>query len=212
MGEVGVVAQFFCRVADGVAEVQYHAQSGVVLVDDNYIALDLNALVNDILNVGLVVRLRNHRQDFPVGNVAVLNDLGHAVRKGAVRQGSEHVRVDEHEPRLIERADEVFALGQINAGLAANRGIHLREQRGRDLAQRHTAQEGRRGKAGDVADNTAAERDDQVFARHVCRQQIMVNALNRGKLLVLLTGGNDRVRHRQGELLFQLLKIQRRHR
>ena len=40
----------------------------------------------------------------------------------------------------------------------------------------------------------------------------MVNALNRGKLLVLLTGGNDRVRHRQGELLFQLLKIQRRHR
>ena len=48
--QVGVVAQFFCRVADGVAEVQYHAQTGVVLVDGNYIAFDLNALVNDILN------------------------------------------------------------------------------------------------------------------------------------------------------------------
>ena len=73
-------------MADGVTEIEDHAKSGVVLVDGNYIAFDLNALVNDILNVGLVVRLRNHRQDFPVGNVAVLNDLGHAVRKGAVRQ------------------------------------------------------------------------------------------------------------------------------
>ena len=40
----------------------------------------------------------------------------------------------------------------------------------------------------------------------------MVNAFDRGKLLVLLTGGNDRVRHRQGELLFQLFEIQRRYR
>ena len=212
VGEVGVIAQLFRRVADGVAKVQYHAKSGVVLVDGNYIALDLYALVNDIFNIRLVVRLRNHRQDFPVGNVAVLDDFGHAVRKCAVRQGSEHVRVDEDEPRLIERADEVFALGQINAGLAADRGIHLREQRGRDLAQRHTAQEGRRRKAGDVADNTAAERDDQILAGHAGGQQIMVNTFDRGKLLVLLTGGNDRVRHRQGELLFQLLEIQRRYR
>ena len=195
VGEVGVVSELRCCMADGVAEVQDHAKSGVVLVDGNYIALDLHALVNDILNVGLVVRLRNHRQDFTVGNVAVLDDLGHAVRKGAVRQGSEHVRVDEHEPRLIERADEVFALRQINAGLAADRGIHLREQRGRDLAQRHATQEGRRGKAGDIADNTAAERDDQILAGHAGGQQIMVNAFDRGKLLVLLTGGNDRVRH-----------------
>ena len=122
------------------------------------------------------------------------------------------VAIDEHEPRLIERADEVFALGQINTGLAADRGIHLREQRGRNLAQRHTAQEGRRGKAGDVADNTAAERDNQILAGHAGGQQIMVNAFDRGKLLVLLTGGNDRVRHRQGELLFQLFEIQRRYR
>ena len=166
VGEVGVVAQLLRCMSDGVAKVQYHAQTGVVLVDGNHITLDLNALVNDIFNIRLVVRLRNHCQDFPVRNVAVLNDLGHAVRKGAVRQGSEHVRVDEHEPRLIERADEVFALGQINAGRAADRGIHLREQRGRDLAQRHAAQKGRRGKAGDVADNTAAERDNQILAGH----------------------------------------------
>ena len=45
-----------------------------------------------------------------------------------------------------------------------------------DLAQRHAAQEGRRGKAGDVADNTAAERDDQILAGHAGGQQIMVNA------------------------------------
>lgn len=61
-------------------------------------------------------------------------------------------------------------------------------------------------------DNTAAERDDEVLAGHACGQQIMVNAFDRGKLLVLLTGGNDCVRHRQGELAFQLLEIQRRHR
>ena len=195
-----------------MAEVEDHAQTGVVLVNRNDIALNFNALVNDILNVGLVVRLSDHRQNFLVGNIAVLDDLGHAVGKGAVRQGSEHVRVDEHQPRLVECADEVFALGQINAGLAADRGIHLREQRGRNLAQRYAAQEGRGRKAGNVADNTAAERDNQVLAGHACRQQIVVNALDRGELLVLLTGGNDRVRHRQGELAFQLLEIQRRYR
>lgn len=67
-------------------------------------------------------------------------------------------------------------------------------------------------KAGDVADNTAAERDDQILASHAGGQQIVVDALDRCELLVLLTGGDDRVRHRQGELLFQLLEIQRRYR
>ena len=42
-------------------------------------------------------------------------------------------RVDEDETRPIERADEVFCPRQINAGLAADRGIHLREQRGNGI-------------------------------------------------------------------------------
>ena len=35
---------------------------------------------------------------------------------------------------------------------------------------------------------------------------------NVGGIMEFFTGGNDRVRHRQGELLFQLLEIQRRYR
>ena len=54
-------------------------------------------------------------------------------RSGSVR---EHLRVDQHGERLMKRADQVLAAHQVHAGLAADRRVHLREQRGRDLDDR----------------------------------------------------------------------------
>ena len=68
-----------------------------------------------------------------------LQRLGAAVAQHIGRQRVQQLRVTYNGGGLMERADEVFALGQIHAGLAANRGIYLREQRGRDLTQRHAA-------------------------------------------------------------------------
>ena len=208
--EVDIISELFCGVADGVAEIQDHAQTGVVLVDGDDVALDPDAFADDALDVLFVVGRGHHIEDFPVGDVAVLDDLGHAVGKGLIGQGGENRWVDEHETGLVECADEVFALGHIHAGLAADRGIDLREQGGRDLAQRDAAQEGRRREAGDVADDATAERDDEILARHAVREQVVIDALDGRETLVLLAGRDDGVRHGQRELLLELFEVERR--
>ena len=58
-------------------------------------------------------------------------------RSGSV---SQRVGIGQHQPRLIERADHVLAERMVDPGLAADRGIHLGEQRGRHLDERHAAQ------------------------------------------------------------------------
>ena len=64
----------------------------------------------------------------------------------------------------MEGADEVLALRRVDAGLAADRGIDLRQQRGRDLHEVHAAASDRGGKAGEVADDAAAKREDDIAA------------------------------------------------
>ena len=61
----------------------------------------------------------------------------------------------------MEGADEIFLPGGIDRGLAADRAVGLGEQRGRDMNHRAAALVERGGKAGDVADRTAAEGDDR---------------------------------------------------
>ena len=48
---------------------------------------------------------------------------------------------------------------RVHAGLAADRAVDLRQQRGRHLHERQAAQRGRRGEAGEIADHAAAQRD-----------------------------------------------------
>ena len=60
---------------------------------------------------------------------------------------------------------------RVDAGLAADRGIDLRQERGRDLHEVHAAPRDRRGKAGEVADHAAAEREDDVAALELGREQ-----------------------------------------
>ena len=64
----------------------------------------------------------------------------------------------------MEGADQVLAVRRVDAGLAADRGIDLRQQRRRDLHEVHAAPGDRGGEAGEVADDAAAERDDEVAA------------------------------------------------
>ena len=56
----------------------------------------------------------------------------------------------------------------VDAGLAAHRRIHLRQQRGRNLDEGHAAQIGRGRVAGDVADDAAAQRDQRCAAFAAC--------------------------------------------
>ena len=62
----------------------------------------------------------------------------------------------------MERADEVLARARVHTGLPADRRINLREQRRRRLEKSDAAQIECGGEAREVADDSAAERDDAI--------------------------------------------------
>ena len=77
------------------------------------------------------------------------------------------------EHRLMKRAEQVLALRRIDAGLAADGGIHLRQQRGRHLHEIDAAAQDRRRETGEIADHAAAERDDEIVALDLrCDQRL----------------------------------------
>ena len=71
----------------------------------------------------------------------------------------------------MKDADEVLALRRVDAGLAADRTVDLREQRRRDLNEANAATQDAGGKAGKIADDAAAERHDEVAAFETQFQQ-----------------------------------------
>ena len=85
-------------------------------------------------------------------------------RRSRARQRGQRVEVADHAGRLPERADEVLALGQVDAGLAADRRVDHAEQRRGDVHDRHAAVPRGGGEAGDVGDHAAADGDDDVVA------------------------------------------------
>ena len=70
----------------------------------------------------------------------------------------------EHAGRRVEGADEVLALGRVDAGLAADGRVDHAEQRRRHLHDRHPAQPRGSDEAGEVGDGAPADPDDGVGA------------------------------------------------
>ena len=90
---------------------------------------------------------------------AGLHDLGEAGEDLVARQRVEQVEVAQHRARRVERADEVLALGGVDAGLAADRGVDHAEHRRRHLDDVDAAQPGRGDEAGEVGRRSPAEAD-----------------------------------------------------
>ncbi len=136
----------------------------------------------------------------------VLDHLGHAAAELLPGQGAEHVRVDEHGPRLVEGADQVLALGQVHAGLAAHRAVHLGEQGGGHLHERNAAKVDRGEEPGHVAGHAAAQGEDGVAAVKAALGQVAGQSFDGGQVLARLavgkgeqlavdTRGAERIRH-----------------
>ena len=87
---------------------------------------------------------------------AVLDHLGVAGPKLPRRQGVQRRDVGEHQARLVKSADQVLAVGRVDAGLPAHGAVHLGEQGRRHLHAGQSAQRDGGGEAGDVADHAAA--------------------------------------------------------
>jgi hypothetical protein len=120
----------------------------------------------------------------------MFNHLGHAGAKLRQGQGSQQVGVDDHQFRLFERADQVFALRQINADLAAHAGIHHRQEGSGDLHKGQAAQKGGGGKTGGIAHHPAAQGDDRAVAVQFGVDELFVQAGHGFQRFMLLTLGH----------------------
>ena len=146
---LAVVRNGFERVADGVAEIQDGPQAALGLVLPNHLRLDLAAAGHDRRQRARVaaqqlrqVALQPLEQPGVVDD-AVFDHFGEAGAILAHGQRGERVQVAQHQPRLVERPDEVLARLQVQADLAADGAVHLGEQRRRHLHERP----GRAGKS-----------------------------------------------------------------
>ena len=104
-------------------------------------------------------------------------------RSGSVPRQS---RVDQHGARLVERADHVLAERMVDAGLAADGRVDLREQRRRHLHEGHAALVDRGRESGEVADDAAAERDQHRRALRAHLEEAGQDVLQRRPVLVRL--------------------------
>ena len=191
---VGVAGGGLERVAEGVAEVEERALAllGLVADDDRGLHLagaadGVQARVRVAGGEGGGVRLEPG-EEAGVAEQAVLRHLGVAGAEVAGRQRVEERGVGEHQPRLVEGADEVLALGRVDPGLAADRAVDLGEQRRRHLHEADAAAQDRGGEAGEVADDAAAEGEDEVVAVDLRGDQPLDGALEPGPALGGLAG------------------------
>ena len=155
-------------VADGVAEVQGHAQTGVPLVLENHLPLQIAAGVDHLLDVLHHARPATapvqHPEEVVVPDTAVLDDLRHAVGKGGVGQGVQAVRVDEHPAGLPEGPGQVFSRLQIDGHFSAHGGVHLGQEGGGDLNKVHPPEDGGGGEARQVPHDPAPQGHNRVGA------------------------------------------------
>jgi hypothetical protein len=144
----------------------------------------------------------------------IFGDLGIARQQLAPGQAIQHVGIGKHQPRLVEGADEVLAMTRVDAGLAADRGIDLRQQGRRDLDEIDAAQQGGGGKARQVPDHAAAQRDQRGLTVGPLVEQRVHQVAEGAELLAALAcrhGNGARLEAGVGERGHHTSAIKRRH-
>ena len=169
---VGIAGEGFERVTEGVAEIEQSARA--LLLRSS--AATMAALARALVSTAWRRSAPGVRRRFPrpirfepgeerrIAEQPVFHHLGIAGTELARAERRQHGDVGEHQARLVEGADQVLALPGVDAGLAADRGVDLGQQRGRHLHDADAAPQDAGGEAGQVADHAAAEGDDAVAA------------------------------------------------
>ena len=185
------------RVAEGVAEIEERARPLLALVRRDDRGLDLAGAPDRLgQRRGLAreharaVRLQP-AEEGGVRDERRLHDLREPGAQLPFRQRRQRIDVADDRGRLVEGADQVLAAGMIDAGLAADGGIHLGEQRGRQLHDRDAALVGRGREARDVADHAAAEREHRPVAVDAGPDQRVDDGGDVAERLLLLAARQD---------------------
>ena len=93
--------------------------------------------------------------------------------------------------RLVERPDQVLALGQVHAGLAADRRVDLGDERRRHLDEPDAAQVDRGEEPGRVAERAATDRDEHLVTIDPERRELAGGRLDHGQPLGRLALGQQ---------------------
>ena len=101
--------------------------------------------------------VEGQRVEVAAAEEVVLGQLAQAAAVLAGRQRGQHLGVAQHGGGLPEGADQVLALGQVHAGLAADGGVDLAEQRGGHVHDGHAPVVDGGGEPGDVGDEATAD-------------------------------------------------------
>ncbi len=184
-------------MAEGVAEIEQRALAVFALVGGDDRRLGGTAPAH---------RLLPHRriagdergclglepvEEAAVADKPVFHHLGIARKQLAPRQGRERVDIGNHQHRLVKGADQVLALRRVDRRLAADGAVDLGEQRRRHLHQIEAAQQGRRGEAGEIADDAAAQRHDRRRALDAQRQDVLAQPREMREVLGRLARRQD---------------------
>src|SRR6266581_705598 len=115
----------------------------------------------------------------------------------------------------MKGADHVLSERVIDRGLAADRRIHLSEQRGWDLNEGHAALIGGGGESRQIPDDPTPQGDERSITRASLLEQRIKDPIQGAPVLVLLAVWNDDADHLDalpGQHSGNALEIERRHR
>ena len=185
------------RVSERMAEIQERPFSLLAFVAAHDRRLDLAGTADDVRErrrltreQGIQVRLQP-REQRRIADQPVLDHFGESGAQFARWQGGERVRVAHHRRRLVEGADQVLAARMVDAGLAAHRRIHLREQRRGHLHEHDAALVGGGREAGEIPDHPAPQGKDRAIAPKTVGDEHIQHAGDVGEGLVGLAIRQD---------------------
>ena len=197
MQDLTVAGDGLDGMAEAVAEVEQGAIAALGFITGNDVGLVTAAALDGFGQCGGVAgkqRLAMCLQPVEEGRIAnrtVLDDFGQTSAQFAIWQGGQRVGVGDHGQRLVEGADQVLALRQVDRGLAADGGVDHGQQRGWQLQERYAAHPAGGGEAGEVADHAAAQRYHAGVAAGAEFGQALHQAVEVGHRLLRLAGGQD---------------------
>ena len=183
-----VVSCALQRVREGVAEIQDLAEPGLAFITAHHFCFYRGVARDEVLQrSGIAAQypcdvLFEIRKHLGVSDDTVFDDFGEAATEFPLRQCSQNPRIRQDELRRIKRANQIFPLRKINPGLAADRTVHLSDDSCGDLNKTDAAKIRRRDKTGNIANHTAADRDNQRTTIGAGSQQRARNTLDRTEI------------------------------
>ncbi len=182
-------------VAEGMAEVEDHAEVGLFFIFVDDVGLDLDAVGDDagedggVAGFGGVLMLFEVGEEFGRADDAGFDGFVEAGDEFGFGKRGEEVDVGEDGARVVKGADEVFAGGEVDAGFAADGGVDLGEEGGGDLDVGDAAHVDGGEEAGDVADDAASEGEQEGVAVGAVLGELLGEGFDGGEAFVFFAGG-----------------------